>query len=66
MPRPNVLRRCTVCRKYGAPFLRTTPSGKAYYCYECWKKFVAQPSSGPDRNVPAKTGPQPPTERRDG
>jgi hypothetical protein len=60
MPRPNVLRRCAVCKKYGAPFLVTTPSGQAYYCYDCWKKFVAQPPSEPDRNEQAKTGQPPP------
>jgi hypothetical protein len=65
MPRPNVLRRCTVCRKYGAPFLRTTPSGKAYYCYECWKKFVVQPPSEPDQNEQADTGQQPSLNRND-
>jgi hypothetical protein len=37
-PRGKVLRRCIVCKKYGAPFLVPEPeSGKGYYCYECWK-----------------------------
>lgn len=65
MSRPNVLRRCAVCKKYGAPFLVTTSSGKTYYCYACWKKFAAPPPSEPDRNKKAETGQPPSPERRD-
>jgi hypothetical protein len=65
MPRPKVLRRCAVCKKYGAPFRVMTPSGPAYYCYECWKKFAAQPSSEPDRNDQARAGQQPPPSHDD-
>ena len=43
----------------------TTSSGKAYYCYACWKKFAAPPPSEPDRNKKAETGQPPSPERRD-
>ncbi len=39
---PGVLRHCVVCKNWSGLFLVEDPErGKVYYCYKCWRKFVA-------------------------
>jgi hypothetical protein len=47
---PKILRRCTVCKQYGAAY---QVPGKGIYCYDCWKKLeAAQISKEPPPSTP--------------
>ncbi|MBN2005665.1 MAG: hypothetical protein JXA21_20075 [Anaerolineae bacterium] len=44
---PHILKRCDVCKRWGARFLVETASGKTYLCYDCWKVRHAPPAPEP-------------------
>lgn len=49
------LRRCAVCKRWGASFLvQESDSQKSYYCYDCWKIRFASQSQQPDTHKPSE------------
>lgn len=56
MPGPGeakgkILKRCSVCRKYGAQSIIVDPKTKkkTYYCYRCWVAIFVKPSFEKDK-----------------
>jgi hypothetical protein len=48
---PNVLRRCSLCKRYHASYLvPESEFGKVYLCYDCWKaRHASQLPPTPER-----------------
>lgn len=53
MMSPKILRRCTICKRYGAAYLVNDPllGGKAYLCHDCWQKRQLPRTEKTDFNV---------------
>jgi hypothetical protein len=50
---PKVLRRCSICKNWGAVMLVNDPqAGKLYLCYACWKKRTDSLPSSSVRDQP--------------
>jgi hypothetical protein len=51
---PNVLRRCSLCKRFHASYLLPDSEfGKLYLCYDCWKACYA-PQPTPTTEPPVR------------